>query len=197
VIEQIKDIDTSLFLFLNGLHNHFFDVLMYCIAGKYTWIPFYALLLFFVYKKFKSRTWYILIAVTILIWMSDQLSVHLFKEVFQRYRPCHNLIIQQQVHVVGNCGGTYGFISSHASNTFALAIFLSLIFRQSARKLFYVLVVWASIVSYSRIYLGVHYPADVAVGALFGSLLGILIYLIYTYVMDKFVKALELNNGNE
>jgi len=187
VIEQLKNIDISLFLFLNGLHNHFFDVLMYWTSGKYTWIPFYLLLLLLVYKKFKTQTWFILIAVTVLIFLSDQLSVHLFKETFQRYRPCHNLNIQEQVHVVGKCGGSFGFISSHASNTFALAMFLSLLFWRNAKKMFYVLFIWAALVGYSRIYNGVHYPADVSVGALFGILLGIMIYWIYNFSMRKFI----------
>jgi undecaprenyl-diphosphatase len=189
VIESLKDIDTSLFLFLNGLHNHFFDVIMYWVAGKYTWIPFYLLLLYFVGKKFRSQIWYILLAVGVLITISDQLSVHLFKEVFLRYRPCHNLNIQDQVHMVGSCGGQYGFISSHASNTFALAIFLSLLFRQNARRFFYVLIPWAMLVCYSRIYNGVHYPADVIAGAMFGSLLGCIIYFIYNYFINKKFKT--------
>lgn len=187
MIEYIKNIDTTLFLFLNGLHNHFFDVIMYWISAKFTWIPFYLLLLFYIHKKFKSHTRYIVIAAIVLFAISDQLSVHLFKNVFLRYRPCHNLAIQSQVHTVGGCGGKYGFISSHASNVFSLAIFLSLIFKPTTSRIIYVLIFWAALVSYSRIYNGKHYPADVAVGALFGGLLAYVIYFIYKNLMGRLV----------
>lgn len=179
MIEFLKDIDTSLFLFLNGLHNHFFDVIMYWVAYKYTWVPFYALLLWLVYKKFKRQTFYIMLAILVVIVLSDQLSVHLFKNVFERYRPCHNLFIQDVVHVVGKCGGMYGFVSSHAANTFALAIFLSLLFKQQYKRMFLVLLPWAALVSYSRIYNGVHYPADVVVGGMLGGVIALVVYKVF------------------
>ena len=187
LIDFLKNIDTHLFLFLNGSHNYFFDVVMYWVANKSVWIPFYLLLILIVSKKFKNKTLLILGAVMVLITLTDQTSVHLFKNIFQRYRPCHNLQLQGLVHVVGNCGGMYGFISSHAANSFALATFLSLLFKSTPFTWFIFL--WATLVSYSRIYTGVHYPADVAVGEMVGVFLAWIVFRLYYYIDNRLYKA--------
>lgn len=178
MIEKLELIDRTIFLFINGLHNPFFDSLMWFVSGKLSWAPLYAIILFFVFKKEKKHWWLILISIIVLITMADQSSVKLFKEVFLRYRPCHNLEIEHLVHKVNNkCGGTYGFVSSHAANVFALASFLSLFFN---KKLFSIgIFTWAALVGYSRIYLGVHYPADVFFGGLLGILCGSIVYFTY------------------
>lgn len=179
MIEKLELIDRSIFLFINGLHAPFFDKLMWFVSGKLSWIPLYLLLLFFLIKKEKKHWWLIILALALLITLADQTSVKLFKETFQRYRPCHNLEIQHLVHKVNNkCGGTFGFVSSHATNVFALASFISLVFRKNYVTIG--MLIWAALVSYSRIYLGVHYPADVSAGALLGMLCGLLIYFGYS-----------------
>lgn len=182
-MDFFEQIDIRFFLFLNGKHNEFFDVLMWWVSYKFTWIPFYALLLFIIWKKFGKKTALVILAVSVLILFSDQASVHLFKNYFQRYRPCHNLIIKEKVHVVGDCGGTFGFVSSHAANSFALAMFLSLIFR---KKFFFAFIfAWAALGSYSRIYLGVHYPADIFIGAILGCSIGIIVYALFKFAEKK------------
>lgn len=185
IISSIKKLDTAFFLFLNSKHNSFFDSLMDWASAKYIWIPFYAFLLFLVFRHVGKRIWLVVISVTLLIVASDQISVHLFKNVFLRYRPCHNLLIKDVMHLNGNCGGTYGFISSHAANTFALAMFLALFFKNRIRYFGILIFLWAGFVSYSRIYNGVHYPADVAVGALVGMAIGWLIFKLYQSVNRK------------
>src|ERR1035437_5594932 len=131
MIELLKNIDTRLFLFFNGNHTFIMDSVMNIAGNKFTWIPLYALLLFFVWKKTQSKMWLVVLSVAILITFSDQISVHLFKETFQRYRPCHNLLLQGKVHLLnGECGGMYGFVSSHAANAFALITFLIFFFRR-------------------------------------------------------------------
>ncbi|MEA3504437.1 MAG: phosphatase PAP2 family protein, partial [Bacteroidota bacterium] len=177
MLETIQNIDTNIFLALNGLHSPFFDTLMFWISHKLTWIPLYLFLVYLIIKNYKLKSYIFLIAIGLLILLSDQLSVHLFKEVFQRFRPCRpESPIHELVHIVNNhCGGKYGFISSHATNTFALAIFLSAILKKFYRYFPITIIIWATIVAYSRIYLGVHYFGDVLGGAIFGSLLGLLI----------------------
>ncbi len=178
-LTSIKDIDTQLFLFLNSKHNAFFDAVMYWASNKLVWIPLYLFFCFLVYKHFGKRMLLILVSALVLIVLSDQVSTKLFKKKISRYRPCHNLEIQSKVHVNGGCGGTYGFVSSHAANTFALAMFLGLLFRKKINHFLLFIFLWAAFVSYSRIYNGVHYPADVACGALLGIILGYIVYRCY------------------
>ena len=120
---------------------------------------------------------WIFLTVIIIITISDQVSVHAFKNVFLRFRPCHDPELEGLVHIVnGKCGGEFGFYSSHASNHFALAVFLSFIFRGRLRFFTPVILLWAGVISYSRIYLGVHFPFDVLAGAIAGTVIGMLGY---------------------
>ena len=156
--DLILQYDRDLFLFLNGLHNSTFDFIMHWISDSKIWIPFYAILLFALYKKygFKGTVFAAAVVIAVIV-ITDQASVKLFKNVFMRYRPCHNLEIKDMVHIVyDHCGGKYGFVSSHAANTFGLATIIGLLLRN--RIQFFLLLTWAALVSYSRIYLGVHYP---------------------------------------
>lgn len=162
--------DQELLLFLNGLGNSSFDPFWLMITGKWFWIPFYIILLYFLYKRFPvKKLIFILIFIAIGITISDQLA-GIFKVGVARLRPCHNELLMAKMRLV-ICGGPYGFYSSHASNCFFLAGFLSMLMGSRYRFLPYILFFWAALVSYSRIYLGVHFPLDVAFGATVGFLL--------------------------
>jgi len=178
MIEKIIDIDTQLFLYLNSLHSDFFDKIMWFVSGKLEWIPLYLAIIFFIFRRYKIKGFIPLFFLIVAVALADLISVNLFKDLFQRLRPCHNPEIENVVHLVNNkCGGMYGFVSSHAANAFALAGFTFLLFRN--KYFTFGIFIWATVVSYSRIYLGVHYPADVICGAVLGLLLGILLFWIF------------------
>jgi len=181
MIDTLKQIDQHITIWLNQQHSPFFDDLMFWISDKYIWLPFYAFLVVLIVLKLKKHSITALVGIAIVITLSDQLSVHLFKEVFERFRPCRpESPIHEMIHIVRNhCGGQYGFISSHASNTFALALFLSGIIGKYFKYFSPLIILWAAIVSYSRVYLGVHYLGDIIGGAIFGSILGSLLSYVY------------------
>ena len=167
------NIDTELFLFLNGLHADWLDPIMIFISGKLSWTPFYLVLLYLIIKNYKKQSILIIIGIILLIICSDQISSSVFKPLFERPRPCHNEAIKDLVYLPsGHCGGAYGFISSHACNVFALAVFITHVLKKYYSKIGWVMFAWATLVAYSRIYMGVHYPGDVLVGAAVGALIG-------------------------
>lgn len=171
MMDCLQQLDTKWFLFLNGIHNPFWDTIMWYISSTKIWIPLYIVIVFFTFKKLKRQAFVSLLFFGLLVLLADQISVHLFKNIFERLRPCHNTDIQHLVHIVnGKCGGKFGFVSSHASNTFALAVFVAYLFKNKSVSI--AILLWAAIVSYSRIYLGVHYVFDVVGGALLGSIIG-------------------------
>ncbi len=187
MIETLQHIDTELFLFLNGMHNSFFDFIMYWVSNKFIWIPLYAWFMYQVVKAYGKRSWPIILLIAVLITVSDQLTVFL-KNFFERPRPCHDEEIAELVHTVKNvCGGAYGFVSGHASSSFSLAVMLSAILGNRFRYFTPAVLFWAALVSYSRIYLGVHYPGDIVAGAFLGTLLAFLFYGFYLFLMRKFV----------
>ena len=169
-MEKVNEIDHALFLFLNGKHNPFFDSLMTQATKSILWIPLYLFFLYLLIRQYRWKTILILIIAAIMILVSDQLA-NLFKDSFQRLRPSHEPGLT--VHLVNAYkGGQYAFYSSHASNTFSIAIFLILLLRQNRKWFFVPALLWAFIMSYSRIYLGVHFPGDILAGILMGSLIG-------------------------
>jgi undecaprenyl-diphosphatase len=184
-ISSIKEIDTQLFLYLNSRHNDFFDVIMFWFSHKYFWIPLYAFFLYLSYKYFGKKFWLVALGAVMVIVLADQISVHAFKNVFLRYRPCNNLLICELVHVNGGKGGMYGFISSHAANTFALAMFLTLLFKDKIKYFGTAIFIWAILVSYSRIYNGVHYPSDILAGAIVGMGIGIVVFKLFQFAERK------------
>lgn len=179
-------VDSRLFLFLNGLHTGWLDTVMVSITQMWPWIPIYILLLYMVFKQYGKRGWWILLAVAVLILCTDQLSAHVCKPLFHRLRPCFNPDLEGLVHLPkGLPGGRYGFVSSHAANTFGVAAFLTAMLRKSYKSIGWWLYAWALISSYSRIYIGVHYPGDIVGGALLGILIGLIIAKLLKHHLNR------------
>jgi undecaprenyl-diphosphatase len=190
MLDWLQTIDEKILFLINGQHSLFFDNFMWWVSGKYSWWPFYLLILVFLAVKQKWKAWLALVFLILVITISDQSSVHFFKNVFMRLRPTHNPEIKDLIVLVNDYrGGMYGFISSHASNTFAVAVFLRVMFKEYRLSL--ILLAWAVLVSYSRVYLRVHYPFDVIAGAAWGSLIGWGMYLLYKRIYGK---LFELNS---
>lgn len=168
MIEIILDFDKQLFLFLNGFHTPWLDAVMLFFSKSKVWIPLYAIIIFYLFRNYGLKGGVRFVALIVLaVGMSDFVTSGIMKPFFQRLRPCHDFL--NEMTLVGNCGGKYGFASSHAANSFAL---FYCIFKIFSKKHFWTVCIlgWAIIVSYSRIYLGVHFPLDV----FFGGLIGIL-----------------------
>ena len=186
MFEQLLQYDTELFLYLNNLGTTSWDGFWMTYTTKVYWIPFYALLLYWMFKHLGKTPFLITIAiVTLMILFTDQIT-NLFKYGFERLRPCHEEALINKMRIVREgCGGQYGFFSGHASNSMAVAIFVGLMLMRRYKYLIYVLVIWAMVMGYSRIYVGVHYPLDVLCGGLFGGLSGFIFYKFNMYVIQK------------
>jgi len=181
---MIEQLDQKLFLLINSMNSPFWDQVMFAISGKIIWVPLYVAILIWLGINYKKRFPLILLCIIIAAAIADQGSVHLFKNVFHRLRPCHEPSLEGLVRLVdGKCGGLYGFVSSHATNSFNVAL-LSLLF---IRKKWYSIsiLIWASAIGYSRIYLGVHYPGDVICGAILGAFIGWGVYQLYVLIDRK------------
>lgn len=178
----LSDIDARLLLIVNGAHSPFFDSVMWCISGRWIWLPFYAVLAYLLFRRMSwKRASICLVTIGLIILAADQTCATLIRPEIGRLRPANlNNPLSSFVHVVnGYRGGRYGFPSCHAANTFALAVFMSLVIRH---KWFTVMMFsWAFVVSYSRMYLGVHYFGDLFCGATIGSLFAVLFYYLQNY----------------
>lgn len=175
MIETLKSWDESLFLLLNGMRADWLDPLMLVLTGTATWIPFYVLLLYFLIRKYRKESVWYLLGIVGLILLADQFTSGFMKPYFERLRPCHDPRWEGIIFNYSGCGGRYGFASSHASNTFAIASYLWLIFQTTSYRWLFL---WAFIIAYTRVYLGVHYPADILVGAIVGIISGFTLYYL-------------------
>ncbi|WP_321331009.1 phosphatase PAP2 family protein [uncultured Bacteroides sp.] len=186
MIEYLNSLDTRLFLFLNCKHDAFFDFVMYWLSDKLIWIPMYFIIAFFIVKRYRIKGLVMLLLVALLITLCDQTASHLLKNLVQRLRPSHEPALAGLVHLSrAGAGGLYGFVSSHAANTFGLATFLWFVLDKKFIILKYWLFIWAALVSYSRIYNGVHYFGDVFVAAFLGAFFGWAVSKIYFYYEIK------------
>lgn len=190
MLDDLLKMDTELFLSIHQARNAFFDFIMPWFSNRWIWIPLYAYLVYTLFKLYRGHMIVIVLAVVAMVVISDQ-GANLFKNGIKRSRPCHNpeLLATGKVQIPEGCGGPYGYFSGHASNSFAVALLMLLLVRrkdQDRWKPWLWLMAWAIVVSWSRIYLGVHYPGDVASGAVFGLLVATTVYMLLAkFYLDK------------
>ena len=186
VMDYFSNLDSDLFLYLNGLHVGWMDKVMMLITDMWIWLPLYLLLIYWTVKQYGKRSWWVFLAIGVVVLCSDQLSSHVFKPVFQRLRPCFNEDFEGLIHLPkGLAGGKYSFTSSHAANTFAIATFMNAALRKFQPWAAITLFSWAFISSYSRIYIGFHYPGDILCGAILGVLVGMVIWKVFQLVVAR------------
>ncbi|MEX2512393.1 MAG: phosphatase PAP2 family protein [Cyclobacteriaceae bacterium] len=185
MMETIQKLDEDLFIFLNQLNAEWLDPIMLALTGRWIWIPFYMMLLYFLIKVFKKESIGYILGVALVIILADQFTSGFMKPFFERLRPCHDPRWEDLIFNYAGCGGKFGFASSHAANTFALAAYLNLV---AGNKIpgYKWLFLWAGIVSYTRIYLGVHYPMDILIGAVVGLASGWIVWMIVIYFKTSF-----------
>jgi len=184
-MDFIISLDKAIFLFLNGLHSPFFDNFMFNYSEKLVWVGLYIALIFVFVKNYGKQSLWIIIALILCVTIADQIASGILKDTVQRLRPSRNPDLEGLVHLVKDYkGGKYGFASSHAANSFALATLSALFLRN--RFFILLIMVWAVINSYSRIYLGVHYPLDILAGIFIGAGISFLLYFIYGKIFKKF-----------
>lgn len=177
MIEYLNNLDTTIFLTVNGAHSPFFDSFMTMFTGRFIWIPMYAMVLWILFRNCRwQRAAAYLVALGVAILLTDQTCASLIRPAVERLRPSNleNTLSQYAYIVNGYRGGAYGFPSCHAANSFALAVFITLFVKQRGFTIF--IMGWAILNSYSRLYLGVHYPGDLIVGAAVGSAFGAICY---------------------
>lgn len=184
MIDSLLQLDYHFFDLINqSLSNAVFDTLMPIIRNKKTWIPFYFILIFFIFKNFKAKTAIIIIVLGVLgVVFADIISSHLLKPYFHRIRPCDLEPFAQHINLVlARCSGAFSFPSSHAANHFALGSFLALVFYKKLKWLSYLLLFWASLICFAQVYVGVHFPIDVMGGAILGFLIALVLYINFVY----------------
>lgn len=195
-MDEIIQLDKELFLYLNTLGTTTWDRFWVFMSERSYWIPFYLLLLYLLIRNFGWRKTGLVLGLTLLMVLFTDQITNLLKDGVQRPRPCFTPEFEGVMRGVGcERRGRFGFTSAHASNHFAIALFLGLVFRNIYKWMLLFLLIWAALISYSRIYLGVHFPLDVIVGGAMGIALGFGFYRLFIYLTRRYPNHFEKANS--
>lgn len=182
MLEYLDTIDKEILLYLNGMHSPYFDTFMWYASKTATWALMGVVLLYLLFKNNWRQGVLVVIGIALTITLADQISSGIIKGAVERLRPTHDPEIGSLVQIVnGYRSGKYGFVSSHAANTMGVALFISMLFKR--RYITYTIFIWSVLVSYSRIYLGVHYLGDVLGGTCVGLASAIVVFTLYKYAV--------------
>lgn len=192
-LERLIQFDFWLFFKINGTWtNDFFDVFFPLMRESVVWIPLYLFLLVFIWTNFGLRGLYWAVALICTASICDIVSSHFIKESIMRLRPCRNPVIESQVRfLVKYCPMSSSFISSHATTHFGVAWFLYSTLRQYTSPYIGLFFVWAGLISYAQVYVGVHFPIDVFCGALVGCLLGYIMSKLFNRYIGLIINPLK------
>jgi undecaprenyl-diphosphatase len=192
MLELLNSIDTKALIWIHqNLHNAFLDGVFVLLRNKITWLPLYIFLIAFIMLNFGKRGVLWVLFFIFAAALADSVSSKLLKPQVQRVRPCHTEGVAEELHVLISCGGRYGFVSSHATNHFALAAFFFFTIGRLLKKWKWVAILWATCISFAQVYVGVHYPFDVICGAILGCLFGSAIAWYYNTRMKTWNAGLE------
>lgn len=193
-MKKLINLDMELFTLLNGWHSDFFDPIMVFLSKVWVWVPLYLAVLVYLFwtKKWKMAL-FAVITIVLAYLASEHISVFI-KESVARLRPCEEPLLANSIRLLERHGGLYGFVSGHACNTFCFATLTSLFIRK--RPYTFIIFTWAALVSYSRIYVGKHYPADIVGGALLGMLIAYVVWLIYIFISLKHATYIRHRHGS-
>lgn len=187
MIESIQQFDVELFLKIHrGLSNGFFDWLMPLMRNRFFWSPLYLYIIVFCIKQYKKQGYYIIGMILFTFAMGDLIASRLIKPLVSRVRPCNDLNLSNYIIHRVPCGSGLSFPSAHATNHFAIAVFLICLFYRGWKPILPIGIFWASIISFAQVYVGVHYPVDVTTGALLGTLIGFACSRIFKKLQPDF-----------
>lgn len=196
-MDTILELDKDLLIWINGFHTDWLDPIVLMITKTAFWTPLYLLFIFFMFKYLDEQQWVAILCASMTILLADQITSSIMKPLFHRLRPSQDPDIQNLLHLVANSkgelyrGGLYGFASSHAANTFGISTFMWLMFKDKL-KWMGLCFLWATMLTYTRLYLGVHFPGDILIGAIVGILGGVASYQLFLFIKKKREQRVKL-----
>ena len=190
MIEQLIEIDKQLFLSVNqGLANQFFDFLMPILRNPYTWAPLYLFFIIFAIRNYKKKGIIMILLLLATFGLGDFTSASIIKPEVMRVRPCNDVPFKEQVTTRVRCGSGYSMPSSHATNHFAIGVFILMLFIRKWKPIVWLSLLWAASISFAQIYVGVHYPGDILIGAILGTAIGLFTSWLYFFIQPKLQRS--------